>query len=699
MQTTRCFSLLLAAVLGGPVLSQCNAVTTLTAGGTGQAGTMFDVVNISAGPIVVASFDQCFLNAGSSYMQIYTRAGTWNGFQNNGAAWTLVGSTFGLLAHGVAPALDHLPIAVNVTIPAGATQAFYITSDTSGTVAYTPGTNQVGTVIGSDAYVQVRCGIGISYPFGGAFGLPTDGRLWNGRINYCLQCGSLTTLTAAGSGQAGTMFDVVNVSPAPVNIASFDQCFLNAGSDNMFVYTKTGSWNGFQNNAAAWTLVASIPGVAHGIAPVLDHLPAAIDVTIPSGATQAFYITSDTSAAVAYTPGAGALGTVFASDAFLQVRCGVGMAYPFGTAFGLPSDGRKWNGRINHCQGNGPVLATNTNLGEGCISRYTTFYEDFATPAAFDLANSAITLTPNGGGGYTVQRSGSYLPVGATSTPIVLPLGDDASVTQALTAASFPGATGLTICSNGFVSLAPGNSNGYYPYVATLLDDPATSFRSWHDFNPAAPGSGQVEFEQSATAAVVTWDGVWDYGGTSAANANHMQMQFHPSGTVTIAWGQMSGLGNGHLVGYSPGGPSADPGGDDLSALGAGSIVLGATDMLPLTLTATTRAILNTNWSLTTSEIPATGAIGVDIFGLSDPGILDLAFLGLPTCQLRTALDQIQGPWFVSGASHTYGFFVPNNPSILSMHLYTQSAVFQIPPVNAFGAITSNGIDARVGNL
>ena len=346
------------------------------------------------------------------------------------------------------------------------------------------------------------------------------------------------------------------------------------------------------------------------------------------------------------------------------------------------------------------TIATNTNLGQGCVRQFTSFYENFGTAAAFDLANTAIMLVPSGSS-YVVLQTGGYLPVGSVSTPVNLVLGDDTTVTQTFTTGSFPGATGLSICSNGFVSLAPGNGSTYAPVIATLLNDPQTSFRSWHDFNPTLAGSGQVKWEESASVVVVTWDGVWDYGGTSAADASNVQFQFYPSGDVVIAWGTMSTIGasgTGHLVGYSPGGTSADPGNSDLSTVGANPITTFAADMLPLVLGATSRPITGTSWNLTTSQIPATGVFGVDIFGLVDPGIPDLFFLGLPTCQLRTTLD-VLSTWLVTGATHNYSLGVPANPALLNVHVFTQSAVFQVPPVNAFGAITSNGVDGKIGDV
>jgi hypothetical protein len=347
-----------------------------------------------------------------------------------------------------------------------------------------------------------------------------------------------------------------------------------------------------------------------------------------------------------------------------------------------------------------PGFATNQTLGAGCGKQSASFYENFAAPAGFDLDNTVLTMLPTGGGAYIVLDSvGAFLPVGSIATPVSLALTDDSEVTQTFTTGSFPGATSFNICSNGYVSIGS-NGTAYTPDVAGFLNATNTAWRTWHDLNPAIAGSGQVKYEESASAIVVTWDGVWDFGGASVANANTFQMQFYPNGQVTLAWGTMSHTGNGYLVGYSPGGNSLDPGTTDLSALGAGVISLTAADVPALQLTASTRPILGTSWNLTTGSIPATGIIGVDIFGIADPGILDLSFLGMPGCQLRTTLDVIAGPWPVVGTTHNNSLAVPALPvTLVGLQLFTQSAVFQVPPVNAFGAITSNGIKGTLGSF
>jgi hypothetical protein len=117
-----------------------------------------------------------------------------------------------------------------------------------------------------------------------------------------------------------------------------------------------------------------------------------------------------------------------------------------------------------------------------------------------------------------------------------------------------------------------------------------------------------------------------------------------------------------------------------------------------LTLAATSRPVLGTPWSLTLGGVPANGTIGVEIYGLSDPGIADLAALGMPGCGLRASLDFLN-VFVVAGPSHAYSLPLPNNPVLIGTSVFATGAVFQSPPANAFGAITANGILGFLGDV
>ena len=348
--------------------------------------------------------------------------------------------------------------------------------------------------------------------------------------------------------------------------------------------------------------------------------------------------------------------------------------------------------------GGGSVLATNTALGQGCIRQFASFYEYFAASPAFDLANSSMTMLFTGASYFMLPGINAFVPPSANAA--VLTLGDDANTSVTL-ATAFPYAggttTSLSVCSNGYVSVnAAGNGTGYTPNVNNMLGAANTGWWIWHDLNPSLTGSGQVKFEEIGGIAYVTWDGVYSYGTT---NAETFQLQFDTAnGNVHFVFGAVGGVGNGYLVGYSPGGASVDPGNRDLSATLPATFATDAADVVPLALVGTSRPVTGTNWNLSVSNVPATGLLGVDVFGLSDPGLNDLFFLGAPGCGLRAALDVTNG-WLVSGPTHTYSLPIPSNPTLLNLNLYTTSAVFQVPQVNALGAITSNGVQGMVGNL
>jgi hypothetical protein len=349
--------------------------------------------------------------------------------------------------------------------------------------------------------------------------------------------------------------------------------------------------------------------------------------------------------------------------------------------------------------------ATNLILGDGCIRSNTSFYEFFPQPADFDLAGTGISMTP-AGGGYVVTQGGTFMPVGSVqATPTALALGDDAGITQPLTVGTFVGPSGpwtsIHVISNGIISQAAGNTLVAAPSTQTMLNAPQTGFWSQGDFEPVGSptGSGTIWFEENSSVITVTWDNVKSW---STTGFNTFQFQLFPSGQVNIVWVAMTpqGANGGLMVAYSPAGPSLNPGNRDLTTLSSTSITLGATDIEPLILGAATRPVLGTNWNLVTGQIPATGVFGIDIFGIADPAIMDLAFLGMPGCQLRTTPDIIVGPWLVTGPTHNYSFPVPATPmALIGFQLFTQSAVFQVPPVNAFGAITSNGVRGTLGGV
>jgi len=351
----------------------------------------------------------------------------------------------------------------------------------------------------------------------------------------------------------------------------------------------------------------------------------------------------------------------------------------------------------------GGVAAANATLGAGCGGTYASFYEHFLTTPSIDLSNSAFQMIFTGSSYVVVPAAPTF--VAPSPNAINLGLGDDTAGTVTLSSAfPYPGGTttSLEVCSNGHIAVASNSASGdYTPTPTEFLNWTNPTWAVWRDFICTA--TGNVKFEELAGVAYITWDGVIGYQGTANGTVpSTFQLQFNlATGSVTFVFQSMDTIsvsgwagGEGWVVGYSGPGASLNPGSFDLSALAA--ISLSSADVAALSLAASTRPVTNTSWDLAVNNIPASGALGIDVFGLSDPGINDLFFLGAPGCGLRASLD-VTSAWFVAGATHTYSLPIPNNPALSGLNLFTTSAVFQFPPVNALGAITANGVQGTIG--
>jgi hypothetical protein len=361
------------------------------------------------------------------------------------------------------------------------------------------------------------------------------------------------------------------------------------------------------------------------------------------------------------------------------------------------------------------LAASHTSYGNGCYigdSLYQAFGS--ASVAAPALSNTAITMTPSAGG-YSVTAGGTWLPVGSVqAVPTIVANADDTEQVVPFTTGSFPGTTGLAICSNGFVSMAAGNSPTWNQSVSLLLNDPQKSFRSAHDMNPTIVGSGQIKYEESATVTVVTWDGVWDYGGTSVADANNIQIQLYSSGVVTIVWGALSPLGAsgiGYYVGLSPGGPSTDNGSVNLAT--ALPLLVAGVNMSAMSLAAAPAPVSTpgsgTLVTYTQSNIPeaapTSGAyLGATIISLGQnlPGA-DLTFIGMPGCRLHLASLDLMLTFVGASSSLTTQFQVPAGVAY-GTQLFAQSVALVVPfslpnGQNAFGATVSNGLASFISNF
>ena len=510
--------------------------------------------------------------------------------------------------------------------------------------------------------------------FGGATG--------STNINVACQApqpNQLVTTYANNNGGnigGGVYFDlVINV---PLTITSISANVTGSGSVD--VLACPGGRTGNQTNAGAWTQVGSgtVTGAVAGVATPLTGM-----APIPLAPGTYGITFRGVGVSHNYTNGTGANQTYSTPE--MTLNAGEASNAAFVAPLFTP---RVVNGTINYSLGTSGTVAVQQQYGNSCYDCKASIYDNRA--AATTALNGQNIRFAVSGANKVVSHAGSFVaPTGAATA---LALTDDSEVTMAGALGSY------TVCSNGFISAATGNGTSFTPAVTSLLNNGQTAYYTWHDFNPAIAGSGQVKYENVGGVDTFTWDGVWDFGGTTAANANTLQYRYYPSGNVEISIVTMSGLGNGVLVGYSPGGASADPGNTDLTTLT--SRTLCPTDSTGITLSASARPLSGTTIQLQTTNVPVAATLSILVmnFAAVIPG-LPLAGLGMPGCDQNIALGgAVTLGVNIGNGSWNQNFGIPGSPSYYGTNVFGQSAAL-VPGANPFGATSSNGLRLTVGNL
>ncbi|MBL4655690.1 MAG: T9SS type A sorting domain-containing protein [Bacteroidia bacterium] len=194
-----------------------------------------------------------------------------------------------------------------------------------------------------------------------------------------LACDTLSTTFVGGNGHNGNMFDITAIDA--ITITQFEGN-LDGVSGIIKIYYKAGTYQGSETNPLAWTFIDSVSVTSNGIG-VPTVIPLAVNVAIPAGQTYAFYITGNNTGGLDLDYTNGTLeGAVYTSNANLEIKEGLGVAYPFGSNFSP----RIWNGIVQYCTGG----------GGGCTTTISTFpyNEDFeAEPLCASTCSTACALT------------------------------------------------------------------------------------------------------------------------------------------------------------------------------------------------------------------------------------------------------------------------------------------------------------------
>ena len=190
--------------------------------------------------------------------------------------------------------------------------------------------------------------------------------------------------------------------------------------------------------------------------------------------------------------------------------------------------------------------ASNVKFGTGChtfVNPVVTscFLQAFAgSPAAKTALDGNALQFSLAGSGYNA----TWIPGGgalyvAPVTPTLSGLGDDQTLTITPSAAApIPGgvSTQWTFSSNGVLTAGAVGNQGtsFSPSLASAATAAGLGFYVWRDWNPAESGSGPIVYEEIGGTLYITWNDVEAYGSPSP-NRGTWQFQVNLStGTVTI---------------------------------------------------------------------------------------------------------------------------------------------------------------------
>jgi len=177
--------------------------------------------------------------------------------------------------------------------------------------------------------------------------------------------GSITTNFASNNGGSPgwtVMYDV-SVAAGDLMITAFDVNTSSTSAFTMDVYTKLGTYVGFQTNPGAWTLTATGSGTGAG---TNNPSNVVLDVPFNLSANTDYAIAIVMTASPRYTNGNGANQSV--SNADLSLSLGAAVSGLFSGSTFQP---RVWNGTIYYGAAGPPVPSLDFTCAEKYINMYS----------------------------------------------------------------------------------------------------------------------------------------------------------------------------------------------------------------------------------------------------------------------------------------------------------------------------------------
>jgi hypothetical protein len=283
-------------------------------------------------------------------VEVWTRPGSYRGFDGDPNGWTLH-ETINSTSAGATPVTLNLTTPLAIT--GGQTLGLYLIGQAGGLRYHTSGTSQLDTNLFMFSHLTRTT------PFSGTVG---TSRTFAGRVYYTPTCLSgncpYMLFTHPGNSSVNTanngiFFDLTATNR--VEITGLDHFSGGAVGTNVTyaVYYKQGTYVGFDNNAAAWTLLGNFSGTsgANEAPVVLDFAsqsPPISPIVLNPGEIMGFYI-------VGTTNGYRFRDSTFANpvgDENLTITSNHARSAPFA---GTLSTSRRFAGRVHYNAGSGPA--------------------------------------------------------------------------------------------------------------------------------------------------------------------------------------------------------------------------------------------------------------------------------------------------------------------------------------------------------
>jgi hypothetical protein len=513
----------------------CNLVTTELNNTSGNQH-VFDVMNLTAGPVRVTQIDSGLTSGvGDVFIYMVTGGGTQVGKTNQPGLWTLVAHFPGVNGLGTSATAPPLitplpPLPCPVDLPPGPTGIYIFRS--SGSTAYnatSPGV--VGTPIVSDGVLEIQTGYAIGTNFPAA--LPTLTRKWAGRIHYhCTYPGPLVTGWQVNQPEARLTVDGV----------------VGSGCTGVVVTREVYACTPLVPAVGMIDITSSLIGMPWDVA--LSAAPA-----VPAS-----------------------MGGLTLSDG---QHININLGQPVGFLNGFFA--LTWPGA-------GIPGVTSSTLSMAYSIQVQT---DLSMQAAWidPSAGSGLRLSQ------ATEFHVNLLPPTATFTPA---LADNATMTLNFAAAPYCWATGIPfygtsytqmhILSNGRVMFGAAGTTTAAPTVALFISN-NPSVGVWTDWNPALPGGSVVA--TNVGGGIIRVDYATRYAGETAGPICTFGIEFdvntgdvrldgltgiaaNPQGT---AGGAFSATADDMLMGISRGGSVATNSGPTVFGAGSGGLASSATHM------------------------------------------------------------------------------------------------------------------------